>query len=149
MITYLIVGGVLCLIFLLGYFLSRFSGGSEKVLDVRKTPERQVEDLTVEEFHELARDHLTDKGFVFTSSEEGHYRAEHDGEQYYVRVDPAAECRDPRTMNQFILNVRKSDADEAILVSSRAIKGQSYSLCQRTDTEIVTPDELFEDQRNG
>lgn len=149
MTTYLIVGAVLSLVLLVGYLLSSRTGGSDKVLDVRKTPERQVEDLTVEEFHELARDHLTERGFVFESTEEGSYIARRDEELFYVRIDPAATCRDPRTMNQFILNVRQSDADSAVLVTTKRIRGQSYSLAQRTDTEIITPEELLDDQRTG
>lgn len=149
MTTYLIFGTVISLVLLFFYYMSLSDSGTDKVIDVRKTPERQIEDLTVEEFHETARDHLSARGFAFESSGEGYYLARNRGELIYVRVDPAAECQDPRTMNQLILNVRKSDADSALLVTSRAIKGQSYSLAQRTNMEIVTPDDLVEDQRES
>lgn len=149
MTTVLVVGTVVSVLLAVAYLLNRRDSGSDMVLDVRKTPERQVEDLTVEQFHELARDHLSERGFVFESSEENYYLARNDEQLYYVKIDPAAELRDPRTMNQFILEVRQSEAEDAIVVTSRAIRGQSYSLAQRTDTEILTPDDLMRDERNS
>ncbi|MFB6345193.1 MAG: restriction endonuclease [bacterium] len=134
-------------VFLGVYLFLSSNTGSDKVTAVRKTPERQVEDLTVEEFHELARDHLSDQGYEFSEAGEGYYLANKTDQVYYVRIDPAAECRDPRTMNELIMNVRQSPADTGLIVTTRAIKGQAYSLAQRTDMDILTPEDLVRDQR--
>lgn len=132
---------------LIGFLLWWFASGSSRsssVIDVRRTAERRIEDLTVEELHERTKEFLMDEGYrLEAAGENGDYLAHRDGDSRFVRIDPAAELGDPRKMNQLILQLRRSDAEAGVVVTTRPIDGQSRSLAEKSSIRIIEPDELL------
>lgn len=117
---------------------------SSSVIDVRRTAERRIEDLTVEDLHERTKEFLMDEGYrLEAAGENGDYLAHRDGDSRFVRIDPAAELGDPRKMNQLILQLRRSDAEAGVVVTTRPIDGQSRSLAEKSSIRIIEPDELL------
>ncbi len=144
MAPFVVLGvGLVTVILFLVWMLS---GGESHsgVIDVRETPEKQVEELTVEELHEHARNLLVTRGYQLESTEEaGDYLAKRGGEQALVTVDPAARFRDPRKMNKLILNLRKSDSEWGIIVTTRSLPDQCRALADKADIEIIDPEKLI------
>lgn len=145
MINYFLAGiGVISLLVLLGWYFSRHDSGSS-VIDVRATPERRIEELTVEEMHETVQSFLMDEDYrLEEGGEHGDYLAYRDDEVSLVRVDPAAEYGDPRRMNRMILNLRQSEADSGIILTTRPVKGQSQSLARKASIRVIGPAELLD-----
>jgi hypothetical protein len=146
MVNLLLIGiALISLVALIGWIRSGAETDS-KVIDVRETADRRIEQLTVEQLHERTQQFLTTEKYSLESAPEaGDYLAHRDGETVLVRVDPAAELRDPRKMNKLILNLRQSGADSGILVTTRSVKGQSRALADKANVRIVEPEELLDD----
>lgn len=144
MITYgiALLGGLV-----VAFLLKRYAFGSTEkssVIDVRRTAEKRMDELTVSELHDRAQEFLADEGYTLQEAEgEGDYLALREDEVRMVRVDPAAQYQDPRQMNQLILNLRRSEAEEGVLVTTRPLKKQSRSLAQKSSIRVVEPDELL------
>lgn len=131
-------------------WLVQGSTRSSSVIDVRRTAERRIEDLTVEDLHDRTKEFLMNEGYRLESADEnGDYRAYRDDEARLVRIDPAAELGDPRKMNQLILQLRRADADAGVLVTTRPIEGQSRSLAEKSSIRIIEPDELLAEEDEG
>jgi hypothetical protein len=145
MVNALVVGfGLLAVVFFVRWIMSDSSSESS-VIDVSVTAEKRIEELTVEELHEHVQNFLMNRNYQLESTDDnGDYLARRDNETLLVTVDPAAQLRDPRKMNQLILNLRKSEAEAGILVTTRSISGQSRSLAEKADVRIVEPDELLD-----
>jgi hypothetical protein len=145
MVNALVVGfGLLAVVFLVRWIMTDSSSESS-VIDVSVTAEKRIEELTVEELHEQVQNFLMNRNYQLESTDDnGDYLARRDDETLLVTVDPAAQLRDPRKMNQLILNLRKSEAEAGILVTTRSISGQSRSLAEKADVRIVEPDELLD-----
>jgi hypothetical protein len=145
MVNALIVGFGLLAVVLLVRWIMTDSSSESSVIDVSVTAEKRIEELTVEELHEQVQNFLMNRNYQLESTDDnGDYLARRDDETLLVTVDPAAQLRDPRKMNQLILNLRKSEAEAGILVTTRSISGQSRSLAEKADVRIVEPDELLD-----
>lgn len=143
-----VFGGLL----LASLFLWWRSSSSEEsqVIDVRETPQRRIEQLTVEELHERAQELLIDEGYRMEGDiDQGDYLAYRDDEVSLVRVDPAAEYNDPRKMNQMILQIRKSDAESGVVVTTRSVDGKSRSLASEGSVRIIEPKQLLDSTENN
>lgn len=140
----LIVVGFFGLVILLINYLGD-SGNSDKVINVRETAERRIENFTVDQLHEEAQNFLMEEDFNLEKAEDnGDYLAKRSDEKRLIKIDPAAELNDPREMNRLILSLRKSSADSGILFTTRSINGQSRSLADKASIRIVEPKELLD-----
>jgi hypothetical protein len=143
--TFSVLAGLLVLF--LGILICWYWWGTSSessVIDVRQTAEKRINELTVNELHDRVQEFLQDEGYTLQEADgDGDYLALRDDETRLVRVDPAARYRDPRRMNQLILQLRRSQAENGVLVTTRPLKEQSRSLARKSSIRIVEPDELL------
>jgi hypothetical protein len=142
--TYLLVG---LLVLGAGYLVKRYAWDSSRessVLDIRETAEKRINELTVSELHERVQEFLIEEGYTLHEADgDGAYQAVREDEVRLVRVDPAATFGDPRKMNQLILQLRRSEAEQGVLVTTRPLDEQSRALAEKSSIRVVEPDELL------
>jgi len=145
MLNLVLIGiGLLSVLFLI-YWIRSGASNDSKVIDVRETPERRIEELTVDQLHERTKQLLLEENYELEDGEHGDYVARNKDESVLVRIDPAAEFTDPRQMNKLILDLRKAEVDSGIVVTTRSVSGQSRSLADKANVRIIEPEELLDD----
>lgn len=118
-------------------------GDSPGVIEVRTTPRREIEQLTVNEFRRLGLDYLRDRGYDVSNPDADAPRALREGREYLVHFDPADEARNPRTINQLIARQRREGVEGLVLVTTAELDDQAARLSKRGQIEVLDPPTLI------
>ena len=122
--------------------------GDSGVREVRDSPRRTVEQMTVDEFQELGFDYLRQHGYELTTRTIGDEEnsavviAVKEKVERLVRLDPAADLENPRAVNQLQVEVRRIEADGIIAITTAELPEKSRALLGRMEAEVLDPESL-------
>lgn len=135
---------ILFSLFVLGWLWPERSPGE---ISVRYSPTREIKEMTVNEFRELARNYLSDRGY--SVSEDGReLSAQKDDNRYHVEFDFEAEASDPRGINGMMVEQKTRDSEGVVLFTLAEVAGQARQLADRSGIEIVEPETIIEWKRS-
>lgn len=135
--------GVLLLV---GAAWVRRDSRSGKVLDVRRTPRRTVEEMTVDEFRGLGHSYLEAEGFEVREDYED-TTAVRAGSHYRVFFDPVAEAEDLRYLNRLVVQMQSNDVEGGWLITAAELSDRGQSLASRANLRVLDPETLVPWQR--
>lgn len=132
------------LIYFTGWILPEKSAGE---IEVKLSPRRAIEEMTVSEFRDLAGEYLMSRGYSVDREGEDLLVSSED-ERFTVQFDFRGEASNPRTINGLIVDQKKRDSDRLILFTLASVEGQALKLVERSGIEIIEPEPIIEWKRD-
>lgn len=161
MIEFILVIGfvLLVLAMLIGAFWTVLAGldylrsfRDSGVREIRDSPRRTVEKMTVDEFRELGFDYLREHGYELDTrmaEDSAVVVALREDRERLVRLDPAADLENPRAVNQLQVDVRRLEIDGVIAITTADLPDKSRDLLTRMEAEVLDPQALVAWRRSG
>ncbi len=137
------LGGGLLVLVVAAVTLGRSRSSSSGVIEVRSTPRREVEQMTVNEFRRLALTYLRSRGYEITDPDAESPRGRRGEKEYLIHFDPADEAKNPRTINQLVARQRRAGVDGLVLVTTAELGEKSARLTERAPLEVLDPPTLI------
>lgn len=132
--------------FLLGTLLS---SGERPEVSVRYSPRRAVEEMTLSQFQELAREYLDVHGWTILQWGNEANRVQIDGEVSEVRFDFEAEVEDPRKLNSLVVEMRKQSLEGLVIFTLADPPESVQKLADRSNITLIPPEPLIDWKRTN
>jgi len=137
--------GTVASLFLLGSILP---SGSRPEVTVVHSPRRAVEEMTVNEFRDLARQYLEAQDWTIIKWDPEQFRVQKRNLPYEIKFDFEAKAGDPREINGMIVEMKKTSVDGLVIFTLADPPESARKLADRSNIELIPPEPLIEWKRS-
>ena len=138
--------GTVASLFLLGFVLP---SGSRPEVTVVHSPRRAIEEMTVNEFRDLARQYLQAHDWTIIDWSPERSRVKKKDEPFEIKFDFEAKVEDPRQINGMIVDMKKQSVAGLVIFTLADPPKATQKLADRSNIELIPPEPLIEWKRSN